>query len=542
VIAVASSPGGVGGSAGRGSGVAALRRLWRTLERTLDRGVGERANPLRHLGAIGFALFWLLALSGIYLYAVIDTSASGAWPSIDALSRSRFDPGGVLRSLHRYAADAFVVVMTLHLLREALFGRFRGYRRFTWLTGVPIVALAFVSAIGGFWLNWDQLGQYSAVATAELLDALPFFAAPFVRNFLDTGAVSDRLFSLFVFVHLGVPLLLVFALWFHVQRLSRAEAFPPKPLAVALGVALLALALLLPVRSHPPADLGTEPAALAYDWWLLAIHPLTRATSAEAVWIAIAFAFGALLLLPWLPARAAQAPVAVVDPDNCNGCRRCFDDCPYAAVTMVPHPNQRIGRFMATVDADLCASCGICAGACPSSTPFRRAADLATGIDMPSAPVGALRAQMQQGLQAAQDDRPVVIFGCERGADVRTLAGPGVVPLPLMCAGAMPPSFVEYALRDGAAAVLVAVCRGCEYRHGARFTAERLAGRREPHLRASVPRERVHLVVADAGEEPSLAAALRALRERAAPPEAPLPPRTRPARAGIAAGPEAVDG
>ncbi len=536
MIAVASSPGVGGGSAGGGSGVEALRRGWRALERGLDARVGERANPLRHLGAIGFALFWLLAVSGIYLYAVIDTSAVGAWSSIDALSPSRFAFGGLLRSLHRYAADAFVAVMLLHLAREALFGRFRDFRRFTWLTGVPVIALAFVSAIGGFWLNWDQLGQYSAVATAELLDALPLFATPFVRNFLDAAAVSDRLFSLFVFVHLGVPLLLVFALWFHVQRLSRAEVFPPRPLAVALGLALLALALLLPVRSHPPADLGTEPVSLAYDWWLLAIHPLTRATSASAVWVAIALVFGVLLLLPWLPARSAPVPVAVVDPANCNGCRRCFDDCPYAAVTMVPHPNQRIGRFMARVDADLCASCGICAGACPSSTPFRRAADLVTGIDMPSAPVGALRARMQQGLQAAQDDRPVVIFGCERGADAGALAGRGVVPLPLMCTGALPPSFVEYALRDGAAAVLVAVCRGCEYRHGARFTADRLAGEREPHLRASVPAERVHLVQADAGEEPALAAALHELRERVAALEAPAPPVRPSTRGGAAAG------
>ena len=50
-----------------------------------------------------------------------------------------------------------------------------------------------------------------------------------------------------------------------------------------------------------------------------------------------------------------RAPVAVVDPANCNGCQRCFDDCPYAAVTMVPHPNARIGRQMAVVDEWTCA-------------------------------------------------------------------------------------------------------------------------------------------------------------------------------------------
>ena len=63
---------------------------------------------------------------------------------------------------------------------------------------MPLIGFVFVSAIGGFWINWDQLGQFSAIATAEWLDALPLLAAPLARNFLVADAVSDRLFSLFV--------------------------------------------------------------------------------------------------------------------------------------------------------------------------------------------------------------------------------------------------------------------------------------------------------------------------------------------------------
>ena len=53
----------------------------------------------------------MVAVSGIYLYAVLDTSVDGAYRSIDGLSREQWYLGGVLRSLHRYAADAFVLVM-----------------------------------------------------------------------------------------------------------------------------------------------------------------------------------------------------------------------------------------------------------------------------------------------------------------------------------------------------------------------------------------------------------------------------------------------
>ena len=205
---------------------------WRQAEHGFDAAFGAPSNPLRHLGALGFLSFWLLAASGIYLYAVIDTSASGAYRSIVDLGQQQPWLGGLLRSVHRYAADACVVVMGLHLLREWLHGRYRGVRRHAWLTGVPPVLMVFASAIGGFWLHWDRLGQYSAIATAEWIDALPLLAAPLARNFLSVDAVSDRLFSLFVFVHLGMPLLLLFALWFHVQRLARAAVWPPRRVAV----------------------------------------------------------------------------------------------------------------------------------------------------------------------------------------------------------------------------------------------------------------------------------------------------------------------
>lgn len=497
---------------------------WRALEHRFDAAFGSACNPLRQLGALGFLMFWLLAISGIYLYAAIDTSATGAWRSIDNLSREQWWLGGVLRSLHRYAADAFFIVMLAHLLREWLFGHERGFRRFSWLTGIPLLIFASVSAIGGFWLNWDQLGQFSAIATAEWLDWLPIFGSPFTRNFIRGAAVSDRLFSLFVFVHLGVPLLLVFGLWFHIQRISRAAVFPPRPLALGTVAALLALALARPVMSQAAADLAIVPTTLEYDWLLLAIHPLTYAISAGGVWMLLSGTLALLLTLPFLPGRHTREPVAVVSPAHCNGCRRCFDDCPYAAVTMIPHPIRRMGRELAQVDPVLCASCGICTGACPSSTPFRSLATLTTGIDMPQAPIDALRGRLRRTLAAMDTPHPIIVFGCDHGARVSSLATDDVATFSLLCIGALPPAFVEYALRDGAAAVMVSGCRagGCEFRLGQRWTEQRLAGTREPHVRASVPRERLVTIWADRGDEAALHAALDPLRMRVRASSAPL--------------------
>lgn len=488
---------------------------WRAAEGLGDAAFSSKGNPLRHLGAIGFFAFWLLAASGVVLYIVLDTSVAGAHRSIQSLADVPLGLGRLLRGIHRYAADVMVLAMLLHLLREWLHRHERGVRRFAWLTGVPLLGFVFAIAIGGFWINWDQLGQYSAIATAEWVDALPFVSSAMARNFLAVSAVGDRLFSLFVFVHIGLPLMLVFALWFHIQRLTRAAVWPPRALAAGLFVTLAVLALVAPITSHAPAALGRVPDALRLDWIVLFVHPLTDASSPALMWALVGG--GALLLfaLPFLPSRIdTAAPAAVVDPVNCNGCQRCFADCPYAAITMVPHPNQRIGRTLALVDADLCVSCGICAGACPSSTPFRSAAQLVTGIDMPQSPVDGLRQRLRAALEASGAARPIVIFGCDHGADVTHAQADDVVALSLLCAGQLPPSFVEYALRDGAAGVIVAACRegGCEFRFGDRWTAERLRGAREPHLRASVDAARIELVFAGLGDEAQLTQAIDRLR------------------------------
>lgn len=493
----------------------ALTPWVRALEHILDHPFGA-ANPLKHLGALAILLLWVLLASGVVLFAVLDTSAAGAYASIAALAEVPWRLGDLLRGLHRYSADALVLVLALHVTREWLLGRYRHVHRVIWLTGVPLVLLIFASAIGGFWLNWDRLGQYSAVSTAEWLDALGLFGAPLARNFLTGEALGERLFTLFLFVHIGVPLMLMFGLWFHVQRLAHAQVFPPRALTAGVLLSLALLSLLLPVTSQGPANLGAVATELRLDAWLLFIHPLLDATSPGFVWALVAAALALLLAPPFLPTRA-RAPVAQVFPDHCSGCERCFDDCPYSAITMVAHASGKPGALMASVDPDLCVSCGICAGSCPSSTPFRSIHDLVTGIDMPQLSVDTLRAELLARLAALPGTTKFIIFGCAEGARAR-LSAPDVAHMGLICAGMLPPSFVEYALRAGASGVLVAGCRegACAYRLGQRWTAERFARVREPRLRQQVDGHALGVAWVDVGDEAQLVAALDELRQGAA--------------------------
>ena len=489
----------------------ALQRALERVEGAFDFAFGARANPWRHLGALSFHLFWIVAATGIYVYAAFDTSVGGAYASVERMTRNAWPLGGIARSVHRYASDAMVIVVLLHLGREWVRGHAGAFRWFSWLTGVPLLWLLYASGIGGYWLVWDRLAQFSLIATAEWLDWLPFFGEPLVRNFVDS--VSDRFFSLLIFLHIGIPLTLLLGMWVHIQRVSRPSTLPPRSIAWGLPVALVALALARPALSHAPADLALVPAALDLDWLYLAIHSLLYASSAATLWALVGGATLLLALLPWLPPRR-RAPAARVDLANCNGCGRCFADCPYAAVTLQPRTDGKPLPRQAVVEPDLCASCGICAGACPSSTPFRSSGELVTGIDLPQRPMHALRRDLERAIGALRGETKIIVFGCECAADVTAYAAPDTATLPLPCTAMLPPSFVEYALRAGADGALITGCRDgdCEFRLGNRWTEERMAAARQPHLRSAVPRQRVRIAWAGAIDQAALAAELALFR------------------------------
>jgi coenzyme F420-reducing hydrogenase delta subunit/ferredoxin len=494
------------------------QNLFERIENFLDVSFGGADNPLRHLGALGLYFLWILVATGLYLYAVLDTSIAGVYSSIGYLSQEQWYLGGILRSLHRYASDAFVLVMMLHLVREWAYGRYHGFRLYSWVTGVPLIWFAYISGIGGYWIVWDRLAQFSAIATTELLDWLPIFSTPAVRNFLAPDSISDRFFTVVIFIHIAMPLMLILGLWAHVNRISRVDYLPSRRVMLATLASFLVLALIKPALSDAPANLALAPAEIRLDWFILFIHPLTNITSPAAVWTLI---FGTTILLfalPLLPHPKVQ-PVAKVDAANCNGCSRCHVDCPYEAITMAPHPDKP-GHQIAIVDSDYCAACGICAGSCPSSTPFRSQERLVTGIDMPQQPVDVMRQQLEAQLAQikAQPDgtTKLVIFGCNKGADVQELAAADTAAVSLLCTGMLPPSFIEYALRSGVDGIVITGCRdgGCDFRLGMEWTRERLAHRREPHLRSLVPQDRLRLVYASRTEQNRLATAVSEFRNQ----------------------------
>jgi len=389
-------------------------------------------------------------------------------------------------------------MLVTHLLREFAYDHYRGTRWFSWFTGVPLIWLLYTSGITGYWLVWDKLAQYVALTSSELLDWLPIFGEPIARNFIATGTLTSRFFSLMVFMHIAVPLFLLFAMWIHILRISRPKMNPPRALAVLSLAALVAVSLWKPAVSQGHVDLAQAPATIGLDWFYLPLYPLTKLWSNGAVWALLGAFTLMLAMMPWLP-PLRRAKAAVVDLAHCNGCARCAEDCPYEAIRMVRRTDTLPFPTEAQVSASLCVSCGICVGSCPSSTPYRRSVELKTGIDLPDYSLRELRERTIAAAATLRGGGRILVLACEHGGGAGHLEG--VVTLP--CVAMAPPSLIDFVIgKELADGVVVAGCAesACYHRLGVAWTEQRFAGERDPYLRERVPRARVKTIWASALE------------------------------------------
>ena len=130
----------------------------------------------------------------------------------------------------------------------------------------------------------------------------------------------------------------------------------------------------------------------------------------------------------------------------------------------------------------------------PSSTPPQRRRTGHRHRHAQRAPSARCAASSAGAPAASRAEHPIVVFGCEVRRASTCWLPPDVAPFSLMCAGAAVTLRRICAARRAAAVKLVAGRRETGLRVPPRpaLGARRLAGEREPHLRAGAARARRH--------------------------------------------------
>ena len=479
-----------------------LRRPLAWADARLNELYSWKYNPLYQSGVLAVVLLAAVGVTGIYLLLFYRVGAP--FTSVERITND-IPLGRFTRSFHRYASDAAVVAVLLHMARVFLQRRTWGPRAIAWISGLVLLFAVLVCGWTGYVMVWDVQAEAIAREGARWMDVLPLFSEPIGRAFDGERAIPGAFFFLNLFAHVALPVGLGVVFWIHVARVARPQLVPRRGLLWASLGLLAAASIALPVTMAPAADMFRLPGLAPYDVFYAFFLPLTRPLPAWLVWVAGFAVTGLFCAVPLLarPGVTNRPPASTVDARSCTGCEQCYMDCPYEAISMVARNDGR-PYLLAEVNASLCTSCGICAGSC---APMGVGPPGRTGRDQ-------LRRVAEFVGAQPLGPRDVVLVACRGGAGgVATLdALDGARIYPVNCSGNLHSSVVEYLVRAGAGGVLIVTCppRDCWNRDGPRWVEQRLFHGREAELQQRVDRARVRVVHAGEGER---SVVIRALAE-----------------------------
>lgn len=324
----------------------------------------QKYNPFYYHGALPNFFIWVLFASGLLLFAYYSPTLERAYETIRYITYE-LPFGNAFRSLHRYAADGMMIFVMLHLGRVWFTDRYREYRILPWITGVVLLALTFIVGLSGYLMIWDQEAVTLTYTTTNFLKALPIVGQGLASFLLAGEIVTDYTLTRLMFLHLAIPLLLMFFLWMHYLRITRPVANPPFVLNMLMLGGLFLVAGFFPVELGQMPSLSEVSKSMELDlFYAWPQYLLSVGWKAPMVWLATLAVPVGLLVLPYLQKKGLRDHFAQVTQDNCTGCSLCYNDCPYEAITMVEREDESRFKKLAVVDAGRCANCGLCVGAC----------------------------------------------------------------------------------------------------------------------------------------------------------------------------------
>lgn len=294
------------------------------------------------MGFVSMVMLLMLTGTGIYLMFYY-------YPHPDVAYRSMKDLafvvpfGKVTRNLHRWAAHAMVVTVTVHMLRVFLTGGYKPPREANWVAGVGLWVITLALSFTGYLLPWDQLAFWAVTVGTNMIGSVPV-GGDWVRELvLGDATVGEAALLRFYVLHcVLLPVLIGGLAAFHIFRVRRdgglvTSEHAPEPISAEIPAstkreplqrmvnawphliyrelvvtllvtaALAAVSLWLDAPLEPEADRTRTPNPAKAPWYFLGVQELAHYSAFwGGVFIPAAIVVG-LCLLPYLD-RVVKAP------------------------------------------------------------------------------------------------------------------------------------------------------------------------------------------------------------------------------------------
>lgn len=290
-----------------------------------------------YFGGVSLFLFIIQVLTGIMLLLYYKGSEELAFESIQfIISKVQF--GWLVRSLHSWAANLFVLAAMIHMFSVYFEKTYKKPREITWLTGMLMFFMALGFGFSGYLLPWNELAFFATKVGTDIAGVIPVIGEP-ILMFLRagenvTGATLSRFFGFHVAVFPGIFTILLGIHLVLVQRqgMSEPEGFDPKQghktmpffpnfLLRDLLLWLIVLNILAILAVFFPWELGKKadafasaPAGIKPEWYFMFMFQTLKFIPAKVLFIdgeilgILGFSFaGALcMLVPFWDRKSAR--------------------------------------------------------------------------------------------------------------------------------------------------------------------------------------------------------------------------------------------
>lgn len=214
-------------------------------------GVKTHINTLRPtytfgLGLISLFLLVFTTISGVLLMIYYNPSIENAYNTVKDIKYVVF-AGNLMRNVHKWAGEAMIIFVMLHMARVMYTSSYKKGREFNWVVGIILLALTFVLNFTGYLLPWDQLSYWALVIGANIA-ASPIEITDIlgITKYFDIGGLQKELFlggtvpgeatlpRVYFFHIMLLPLILFIFLGVHFWRirkdggLTKPEIFEPE--------------------------------------------------------------------------------------------------------------------------------------------------------------------------------------------------------------------------------------------------------------------------------------------------------------------------
>lgn len=182
-----------------------------------------------YLGGVSLFLFAIQVVTGILLLLYYQPGASTAFESVRFIV-SKVEFGWLIREIHAWSANLFVLFVFLHMFTVYFAKAFRKPRELTWYSGFILLALTLFFGFSGYLLPWNELAFFATKVGTDIAGAIPVIGEFMLRLLRAGDEVNSATLSRFYGIHVAIlPAIFTVLLGIHLALVQfQGMSVPPE--------------------------------------------------------------------------------------------------------------------------------------------------------------------------------------------------------------------------------------------------------------------------------------------------------------------------